>query len=353
MQLPVHRALLGMNPVIRHNFRNRISPNDQQHILEIVRSNQHTVNALDYDGDTALSIILTGKCTISATADVVAALIESSLPFNPLTMEAIPPRKHLYVWTDLVQRKEPLVVSAVGIVLSKYRNLAVELSNSEDAQGRRCVDIASPACKEKMLRVMNLHERYELKPGPPEHRSATSLVVFALDHNKLSRGRQEDHLDGDDENEQGNMLPPKKVALKFMENRDQYLREVETRRRCGFDDRYVLATICSFDGDAEDVENISFRTDSIAKGYLKYPYCVVMEAGTMSLKQVVDKQHVAGEDWDTIRAMAKQITHALRHIHERGIIHSDVKGTVGRKEENNSLVIILHSFMHFPLYALI
>ena len=344
IQLPVHQALLDSDCMIRcailyRNLRYCFRQNDQQQsrardLLELIRSNIHTVN-FSYEGHTALSIILTGKCKIPVTADVVAALIETALPFDPVTMEMAPSERHSYVWADVVQREDPLVVFAVGIILSKYQNRAVELSNCEDAKGGRCVDIASRACKEIILRKIYLHERYEIKTGPPEHRSATSLVVLALDHNGWLRNRIEAH----NHSERDYLSLPKNVALKSMQNRDQYLREVETRRRCGFDDRYVLATICSFDGDAEDVENISFRTDSIAKGYLKYPYCVVMEAGTMSLRQVVDQQYFVGKNSDTIRAMVKQITLALRHVHERGIIHGDVKGTVERDEYDNILIL--------------
>eukprot|EP01042_Synura_sphagnicola_P036757 gene36757-biopygen25384 len=49
-----------------------------------------------------------------------------------------------------------------------------------------------------------------------------------------------------------------------------------------------------------------------------------MEA-SQSLKRVIDQQLVAGNDWEQIRQMTKQIALCLKHIHEKGIIHGDLK----------------------------
>jgi hypothetical protein len=66
--------------------------------------------------------------------------------------------------------------------------------------------------KEVMYRIMYLQERYELKDGPPEHKSATSLVVFATDHGY------------DDISEREFII--RNVALKFMRHRDHFDNEV-------------------------------------------------------------------------------------------------------------------------------
>jgi len=118
------------------------------------------------------------------------------------------------------------------------------------------------------------------------------------------------------------------VAMKFMKNRDQFDRELSIRAICKFDSRYVLDCLRSYDGDRQDEKNVAFRKDAILKGYEEYPYCVVMEAGTMSLKHLIDKQNIAGQDWDAIRNMTKQIAKAVQHVHERGVIHGDIKGKV-------------------------
>ena len=57
-----------------------------------------------------------------------------------------------------------------------------ELANVTDASGRRAVNVAHETCRKRMLESSWLCKRYELQPGPPEHRSATSVVIRADDH---------------------------------------------------------------------------------------------------------------------------------------------------------------------------
>jgi len=114
------------------------------------------------------------------------------------------------------------------------------------------------------------------------------------------------------------------VALKFMCHRDQFRREVETRESSKFDEHFVVPLLGYYDDIKGTPDNVDFRKDAILKGYGDYPYCVVMEA-SQSLKRVIDQQLVAGNDWEQIRQMTKQIAFCLKHIHEKGIIHGDLK----------------------------
>jgi len=67
------------------------------------------------------------------------------------------------------------------------------------------------------------------------------------------------------------------------------------------------------------------REDAVRKGYEEYPYCIVMEAASQSLKHMVDHENFAGSDWDTIIRMTKHLTGSLVHIHQRGFVHGDLK----------------------------
>jgi hypothetical protein len=56
------------------------------------------------------------------------------------------------------------------------------LAGLTDDLDRRAINVAHATCQQRMLESSWLCKRYELQPGPPEHRSATSVVIRAEDH---------------------------------------------------------------------------------------------------------------------------------------------------------------------------
>jgi len=310
-ELPVHRAQLYKDYDTTHG------------LSQLVRAHIHTVNEFDEDGNTALKIILGRRCAGVVDSETMVLLLEAALPFDVVTGEPYPIDLDKPGWAEVVQHDDATLVEAVGTVLEKYPSNIRDLTSAVDAKGRCCLDIASPTCKTLMLRRLYLHGRYEVQQGPPEHRSSTSAVYFAKDHVEMlhDTSANDARLDG---TQRGDECPL--VALKFMKYRDQFEREIGIRARGVFDNGFVLDCIRSYDGDALDSTNVNFRKDAILKGYGEYPYCVVMEAGSMSLKRLIDNQNVAGKDWDAIRTCTKQIAKAVQHIHERGIAHGDLKG---------------------------
>eukprot|EP01042_Synura_sphagnicola_P036346 gene36346-biopygen3088 len=316
--LPVHRFLLGVEKADRRKLR------------DMILANMDTVNERDANGNSALQIILNHKNRVPVDTDELVLLLETTLPVDPVSGEQTPDNENRYGWVEAVQHNDDLIVEAVKVLLDKYPHRVLDLKDAVDDKGRSCLDIASPVCKILMLKKLYLHGRYEVRAGPPEHRSATSSVFIALDHADFAT----DHFDS--ASVAGSNLDDSvgdldghnccaSVAMKFMKNRDQFDREVSVRANCKFDSRYVLDCLRSYDGDSQDAENVAFRKDAILKGYEEYPYCVVMEAGTMSLKHLIDKQNIAGQDWDAIRNLTKQVAKAVQHVHDRGIIHGDIK----------------------------
>ena len=193
----------------------------------------------------------------------------------------------------------------MAIVLDGFRDRAVMLANATDSTGRSSKDIAGQRCKELIYRRLYLAERYEIT-GSPVHQTVTSLVVLAVDH-----------VDG-------LLVEGPLVALKFMKHEDQYRREVDIRMTECFDEQFVIPILIHHDGNG-DVNNALFRDDAVLKGYVEYPYCIVMEAATSDLKEVVNHRAIAGKDWEEIKRMTRQLANALIHIHEKGIVHGDLK----------------------------
>eukprot|EP01042_Synura_sphagnicola_P036298 gene36298-biopygen1040 len=309
-ELPVHRALLG------------VDKEDVYDSLELVRAHLDTVNEKDADGDTVLNIILSHKSKITIDSGAMVLLLESALPFDVVTGEMSPVDFDRAGWVDAVQHDEDFIAQAVEIVLEKYPRNVRELTSAVDAKGRCCLDIASPTCKVMMLRKLYLHGRYDVQQGPPEHRSATSAVYFAKDHVDLL---DEETSTNGHSDASGNSDGCPAVALKFMKHRDQFEREVGIRAKSKFNGNYVLDCLRWYDGDSQTERDVKFRKDAILKGYEEYPYCVVMEAGSMNLKRLIDNQNIAGKDWDAIKTFTKQIAQALQHIHYCGVVHGDLK----------------------------
>eukprot|EP01041_Mallomonas_annulata_P014450 gene14450-biopygen7366 len=169
--------------------------------------------------------------------------------------------------------------------------------NLRDPTGRRAIDVATPKYKKAMEDRQRFLKRYELKEGPAEHTSATCIVRLAKDFDN----------DG------------KWVALKFMQHKDQFLREVESRDKSKFDNKYVMSTICSYNAETDEV----YKEEAEKKGF--YPFCVVMPAAERNLGTALAHEHIAGRDWPQLRVITQQIVEAAGHMHSKGLIHGDIK----------------------------
>ena len=329
-ELPVHRALIA-RPKLR-----------ESEWMELVETHLHTVRELDADGNTAIEILLQGSNPCVVPGAAIALLLEDSLPpleDGPSTaqrgreldsnagdvesdFEAVYEDRGMVVrravsthaWALAVQHDAPEVAQAIERVLDRHKLHIHALANACDKKGRCCKYIAQPRIKTAMLTRLYLHRRYELKPGPALHKSATSLVIQARDH-----GSQLNDLNGDLEND-GN-----KVVLKFMRNRDHFLREVGARLQGDFDERFVLPLLECYDKDSTSDDNVAFRLDATSKGFEEYPYCVVMEAASFNLKHVIDQQLIAANDWEQIKQISRQLAQCLDHLHSKGVIHGDFK----------------------------
>ena len=262
-------------------------------------------------GKTAIELIVDRLDSYSVNENTLRLLVMDSLHFNQRSGELLEDENvHNYAWATLVQSNHPTAVRVVEQVLEDLDDFVAQLTVEVDSSGRRLIDIASPACKDVMLQSMYLHRRFELKPGAPEHKSATSVVQFATDH----------RLDAE-----GNKVESK-VALKFMRHRQQYLSEIATRSEAGFSSEHVLLVLESFDGDdVRSEEAVSFRASAQKKGFAEYPYCLVMDVADTNLQRVIFQQHIVGSDWDMIKLITKSLCSCVGHVHSRGVIHGDLK----------------------------
>eukprot|EP01041_Mallomonas_annulata_P001553 gene1553-3000_t len=312
--LPLHQLLVDYSPTAANNEK-------MSHMLET-----HPEYALekDYDNKTALDIIFEDENSLGVSSDVIYILLLNSCQLIENGEHSMDNHDNVNVnghsaWLEAAQRNDDATVIAVERILFKFRRNIRTLAHVCDGSGRSCKDIAGPRCKELILRKLYLYDRYEIKEGPPEHKSATSLVLIANDHGEFV------------ENYRSNIRSTKttstitRVAMKFMCHRDQFLRETDARARGNFDEKFVLPIHSVYDGDSLTEENVNFREDTVIYGLTEYPYCIVMEAATQDLKRFIDHEQIIDMNIEEIKPIMRQLTCCLDHIHKKNFVHGDIK----------------------------
>lgn len=202
------------------------------------------------------------------------------------------------MWISVLTETNGSYVSEVLAVLSRNIDHLDLFLSLTDEKGRQVVDLATPLYKSVLLEKSLFLGRYELKKGSPEHVSDQCIVQMAVDHQQLS-----DPI----------------VALKFMRNKSSFLREVNARRLGQLDVEFVVEVLETYDSDS----NSEYCAE--AKGRGKFPYCLVMKAGDRNLAAVLLHEHIAGRDWPLLKLFANQITCAVKHLHDKGWVHGDLK----------------------------
>jgi hypothetical protein len=198
-----------------------------------------------------------------------------------------------HLWTTVLREERDKLANALEMILPSRAEHIDAIVSSLDNAGGRAIDVADTHCKAIMNRYLLLCGRYELQTGAAEHTSATSIVRFAVD-----RG----------------VVPPVKVALKFMTHREQFDRELSARQG-GEDDDYVVPILASFP-DCADIK---------ARGFESHPHLLCLAAADRSLAGILGSEREQ-PSWtaECVRA-GKQIATALASLHHRGILHGDIK----------------------------
>jgi hypothetical protein len=314
-ELPVHKGIINLIPA--------------QQLSEIIASNIHMVMERDYDGKTAVDLIVElAHVPSNVTADILYSLVTSCLFFD-LHNEAkvVEPSQHGYGWQKLIQSNDDVCVEVVDRILHTYRAHSELFASAQDERGRESIHIACPRSKLLIKQRLYLWSRYELFPGDPEHISETCIVRFAVDHSEemmldsYSKAGETMGITFTGRSGKKNGKGKARVAIKFMKDYSGFMKETKAYSVGDFSDAHVITFLCY----VNSTENSALSEDIGLKGYAQYPYCIVMEAGNNSLFREVHQQHFAGVDWTKIRNIFGDIVLATSSLHSRGFIHGDLK----------------------------
>ena len=205
------------------------------------------------------------------------------------------------------------IVAMVEAMVSSHPALAA----AKDVDGRAAVDVASKPMKLIMQSVLLWHGRYRITEPRPEHISATCFVFKAVDEHIIDK-------------ETGQ---PIKVALKLMRLKDQFQREISTRTK-DFDQEHVMALLqtypevgsSTFDSLPDEVVDVEAdATGQLTKANAEKLFLLVMPLADRNLFVALKQERWAGKNMEEVRHVFVQLVHCVEHMHEKGILHADLK----------------------------
>jgi serine/threonine protein kinase len=89
--------------------------------------------------------------------------------------------------SDIFKGKEISIKDFVQSKLEEFQDITSSLADEEDQDKRTALSIASPEVREVFHDFMYFMGRYEFHIGPPVYKSATALIVQAIDHKLVKK----------------------------------------------------------------------------------------------------------------------------------------------------------------------
>ncbi|KAK1736247.1 serine/threonine-protein kinase [Skeletonema marinoi] len=337
------------------------------------------------DGRLPIEVLATQKVTDgwsqSDLTDMAILLLDNDMP---VSKEDGTPVEHSDSWHACISDSTETATDAVRKVLldSKKRDddnyygggfgkYIHALAEVHDAKGRTALGLASKESREIIYEYLLFCGRYKLQFGPPEYRTKTSVVLRAqdlseqADYDVIFDNADKDKsgkLDKDELKEISGTIGldpgmflrgsgkstttiskdefvvickqqlgdgPREVVIKLMQSKNDWERECSARKKYELESKYVVSAlpkippeyaIAKAVRDGEGGLNIIKEKylDNIAPGI----YAIVMNAADRNVLQMLNQEQ---PKLDSIKAMLRQVFEAVQHMHEKNLMHGDIK----------------------------
>ena len=161
------------------------------------------------------------------------------------------------------------------------------------------------------------HGRYRLLETRPEHISATCFVYKAVDEKTIDSETQQ----------------PMKVALKFMKKKSEFLREISARDK-RFRSELVMNILhvhpeigspVYFKQPDEITDVDADATGQLTKTNAEKLFLLVMPLADRNLFVALKQERWAGKNMEEVKHVFTQLVHCVEHMHEKGVLHGDIK----------------------------
>ena len=235
------------------------------------------------------------------------------------------------------------------------------LAKITNAEGVPAIELADHKCRRAMQKALFFLGHYEIADGAPEHRSATSLVVRALDYEaaedygKLFNEFDKDSnglMDADELKALAAGLgtnievfklaggesytrkefvakcqrlfgKERKVVIKVFQVEEQWRNEKRGRDDQQLDARYVVQTIeAPDDNKFEGALRESRLFQEKRFGGSVGTRAIVMDAADRNLFQIYQSER---PDLNAVRFLMEQVMRCVDHVHTQGLVHGDIK----------------------------
>ena len=305
-----------------------------------------------------------------ASDDLMLSLLKTDMPLR----KDGTPVEHCGSWNACVACNTEVATGAVRRILSEteggYGKHIHALADACDDEGRSALALASSGPRAAIYEYLSFSGQYRLQTGAPEHRTATSVVLRAqdldeqadygaifdnwdrdnngmLDRQDVATNAYSIGLDpelflvGSEEDESISKEDfvcickrqlgdgPREVVIKLMQNKDQWKRECNARTEYNLNPKYVVSALSNVPSDTEiahAVERGDGGLETIVTKFLggSKPgnYAIVMIAADRNLHEIF---HQEQPEIDAVRVMLRQVFEAVKHLHEKNLMHGDLK----------------------------